>query len=205
MAVRSPLAPFRLEVPSVPRSDLLVRVIRGFAAALLAGAAIILPASPALAHNQLASSRPGQNTRVAQSPEEIVLEFTERLNADYTTIVITDGAGAQLPVDGPTVDQQRGVVRPVNPLPDGVYTVAYRVVSADGHPIQGAFRFAVNAPLTDAAAAPGAGQPTSDPGPDAEADGASGGGWLPYAVGGAVLLVAAGALAAVVFRRRRVT
>ncbi|WP_326554385.1 copper resistance CopC family protein [Micromonospora sp. NBC_01813] len=191
----------------MPRSDLLVRVTRGFAAALLAVAAIILPASPALAHNALASSQPGQNTRVAQSPEEIVLEFTERLNAEYTTIVITDVAGAQLPVDGPTVDQQRGVVRPVNPLPDGVYTVAYRVVSADGHPVQGAFRFAVNAPLTDAAAAdPGAGQPTSDPDADGPADGASGGGgWWPYAVGGAVVLVAAGALAAVMLRRRRVT
>ncbi|MFV2018462.1 copper resistance CopC family protein [Micromonospora sp. LOL_023] len=200
----------------MPRSDPLVRVTRGFAATLLVVAAIILPASPALAHNQLASSQPGQNTRVAQSPEEIVLEFTERLNVEHTTIVVTDVAGAQLPVDGPTVDQQRGVVRPVNPLPDGVYTVAYRVVSADGHPVQGTFRFAVNAPLTDASAAalgagqptsdPGAGQPTSDPGPAAEADGASGGGgWLPYAVGGVVALVAAGALAIVVLRRRRVT
>jgi copper resistance protein C len=201
----------RQEVPSVPSSDLPVRAARAAAAALLAVAAIILPAAPALAHNQLASSQPGQNTRVAESPEEIVLEFTERLNADYTTIVITDSAGAQMPVDGPEVDQQRGTVRPVQPLPDGVYTVAYRVVSADGHPVQGAYRFAVNAPLTDAGAPPPAasapaGEPTSDPAAAGEpADDNPGSSWALYSSIAAFVVLAVIAVRVAMFRRQRVT
>ncbi|MDG4766757.1 copper resistance protein CopC [Solwaraspora sp. WMMD406] len=200
----------------MPRSDLLTRATGGALAALLALGAVVLPATPALAHNALVGSEPGQNTRLARSPEQIELVFTERLNAEYTTIVVSDDGGVSMPVDGPVVDQQRGIVRPVDPLPDGVYTVAYRVVSADGHPVQGAFRFAVNAPLTEpstAASAEPPGDPSGEPGgrpatdaADSTADDSDGGGgqWWPYVLG-LLVLVAGGGVAVVLLRRRRVT
>ncbi|WFE29158.1 copper resistance protein CopC [Solwaraspora sp. WMMD791] len=185
----------------MPRSALPVRVARGVAAALLAAIVVVAPAAPAAAHAALSASQPGQNTRVAQSPEEIVLTFTEPLNGDYTTIVVSDAAGAQMPVDGPTVDQQRGIVRPVQPLPDGVYTVAYRVVSVDGHTVQGAFRFAVNAPLTGASGAPAqAGSAATDDAAPAD----SRRGWL-LAFAGAVALLIGGAAVVVLRGRRRVS
>lgn len=199
MAIRPPLVPLRQEVPSVSRSNLPVRVARGVTAALLAVVVVVAPAAPAAAHAALSASQPGQNTRVAQSPEEIVLTFSERLNGDYTTIVVSDAAGAQMPVDGPTVDQERGIVRPVQPLPDGVYTVAYRVVSVDGHPVQGAFRFAVNVPLTGASADPA--QDGAAAGSD-EAEAAGNRlGWLLAFAGAVALLIGGGAV--VVLRGRR--
>ncbi|MFY1694706.1 copper resistance CopC family protein [Solwaraspora sp. WMMA2101] len=183
----------------MPRSALPVRVARGAMAALFAAVVVVGPASPAAAHAALSASQPGQNTRVAQSPEEIVLTFTEPLNGDYTTIVVSDAAGAQMPVDGPTVDQQRGIVRPVQPLPDGVYTVAYRVVSVDGHPVQGAFRFAVNVPLTGASA--DSAQDGAAAGSDEAGDG-SRRGWLLAFAGAVVLLIGGAAVVALRGRRR---
>ena len=49
-------------------------------------------------------------------------------------------------IDGGTV-----TVSLPSPLPDGTYTVAYRVVSADGHPVQGAYQFTVTGATADAA------------------------------------------------------
>ncbi|MFY1636488.1 copper resistance CopC family protein [Solwaraspora sp. WMMB335] len=172
-------------------------------------ATLLVPASPAAAHNALVSSQPGQNTRVAQSPEEIELVFIERLNGEFTTIVVSDAAGAQVPIEGPVVDQQRGVVRPVEPLPDGVYTVAYRVVSTDGHPVQGSFRFAVNAPLVAASGAAAAsaaadGSETVEP-VQAQPEPTDGLGWWPYLVGGVVLVIVGVGVGVFVVRRRRVT
>lgn len=206
----------------MPTAEMSVRGRRGVALATqslraavsvtaVVAAVLLLPASPAVAHNALVSSQPGQNTRVTQAPEEIELVFTERLNGEFTTIVVSDAGGAQVPVEGPVVDQQRAVARPVQPLPDGVYTVAYRVVSADGHPVQGSFRFAVNAPLTAGsgaatASAAATGSAAAEPG-QAQSEEPSGGlGWWPYLVGG-VVLVTVGVTVAAVFaaRRRRVT
>nr|WP_240940212.1 copper resistance CopC family protein [Planosporangium flavigriseum] len=119
--------------------------IRAALAAAVATVALSLVATPAWAHNALRSSSPADGEQLAAPPRQVVLEFRERLDPKFTVVAIT-GPG------GPVTGEPVGVdgVRAVQPLPatlpDGRYTVAYRVVSVDGHPVQGQLSFTVAAP-----------------------------------------------------------
>jgi methionine-rich copper-binding protein CopC len=102
--------------------------------------AVLLPAGPALAHDALKSSNPAKNATV-KSVDEVKLEFTNKVRMPY---VIVRGPGdtqhqtGDPEVDGPWVTQKLN-----GELPDGSYTIAYRVVSSDGHPIEGEIPFKV--------------------------------------------------------------
>ncbi|GAA2382264.1 copper resistance CopC family protein [Nonomuraea africana] len=109
--------------------------------ALLAAlvAAVVL-APPALAHDALKSSNPKKNATV-KTVDEIELEFTAAPKLPFVIVRAADDTEHQLgkpEVDGPVVTQKlKGT------LPDGSYTIAYRVVSSDGHPIEGEIPFKV--------------------------------------------------------------
>src|SRR5690606_7082088 len=110
--------------------------------AVLAAALVALtPARPAWAHAQLIGSDPADGAVLATPPARVTLEFNESLNPTYTTIVVTDAGAEPVPSSEPEVSGPRGSVTFTQPLADGTYTVAYRVVSRDGHPVQGAFMF----------------------------------------------------------------
>ena len=99
------------------------------------------------------------------------------------------------------------VTVPVRPLgPAGEYTVGYRVLSTDSHPVQGAVRFTLTAPGPGTAAAPapsGEGAPEAVAAPDGPAStvsssGGSDSGGTPVWpwIAGAVLLLGVGVAAA---------
>ncbi|WP_305790155.1 copper homeostasis periplasmic binding protein CopC [Symbioplanes lichenis] len=121
---------------------------------LAACAALVLPGAPAWAHAQLTSSTPGEDATVKKAPAEITLKFSERLNPDFTTIVLSDEAKRKVGTDGPEVDGREGTLTPAEPLANGTYTVAYRVVSVDGHTVQGSYSFTVADPAATAAPVP---------------------------------------------------
>jgi copper resistance protein C len=131
-------------MPAVPlrRPATLVRIASALLAAMLVA---LLPAAPARAHNQLVKSDPARDAVLDTPPAEVVLEFVERLNPTYTTIVVTDAQQNRVPASQPEISGNRGTITFAQPLADGTYTVAYRVVSADGHPVQGSYSFTVAA------------------------------------------------------------
>ena len=53
-------------------------------------AAVLIPGSPAWAHAQLLSSDPAKDATLTEAPAAVALKFSERLNPDFTTIVISD-------------------------------------------------------------------------------------------------------------------
>lgn len=109
-------------------------------AMLAALVASVVLASPALAHDALKSSDPKKDSTV-ESVEEVTLEFTAKVRMPYVIVRGADGADQQAgkpALDGHVVTQKlKGV------LPDGKYTIAFRVVSSDGHPIEGEIPFTV--------------------------------------------------------------
>lgn len=164
--------------------------------ALVAGLVVLLTATPAAAHNQLIEAEPSPDSELAAPPEAVELVFVEPLDPEYTTVVVNDDAQSPVELGEPVIEGGR--VRVSLPaLAEGAYTVAYRVVSADGHPVQGSYSFTVNAADRTPSPEPGepaAVEPTGDE-PTAErlaatGDADEGGG------GGAGALVAAGAAAA---------
>ncbi|MER5334614.1 copper resistance CopC family protein [Micromonospora sp. NPDC002717] len=180
-------------------------------AALAAAALLLVPAAPAAAHNTLQSASPAKEARLTTAPTQVRLTFMQKLDPAFTTIALTDAAQAKVATGEPVVSGTTGTVTIDRPLANGTYTVAYRVVSADGHPVQGSYRFTVADPSATASpqataassAPPAAGPSTPSAGPAASASDSGEG------PGTAMLVVAAGVLAAViggaamVWRRRR--
>lgn len=162
------------------------------AVAVLLG--VLAPGSPAWAHASLVAADPVKDSTLTAAPAGVTLEFNERLNPDFTTIVVSDAAKQRVPASGATVDDVRGKVTFTGGLPaNGVYTVAYRVVSVDGHTVQGSYTFTLADPdLPDAPAAP-APSTAAMPGPADDTEGLPTGLLIGLGVAGGVLVVGAGA------------
>jgi len=89
---------------------------------------------------------------------------------------------------GPPVEAGAVVSAPVRPLgPVGQYTIAYLVLSADGHPVRGAVRFTLTTPGTGTATAPSISDRSSIAPPGAAQTGSGGAVW-PWLIGAGVLL-----------------
>lgn len=102
-------------------------------------------ASPAYAHAALRSASPADGAVLARPPTAIVLTFNEKLQDGFTTIRVTS-SGKRTQVAEAATDGDR-VTQPLPAaLPAGSYTTAYRVVSADGHPISGEVAFRLDPP-----------------------------------------------------------
>ena len=169
--------------------------------AVAAVLAVLLPGAPAWAHAQLVASDPAKDATLATAPAAITLGFSERLNPDFTTIVLSDAAKQRVPASAPAVEGGESTITPAAPLRNGAYTVAYRVVSVDGHTVQGSYAFTVADPALPATPAA-----TAAPAPviATPADGSDG---VPPGVliglGGLGVLLAAGAVALYMSGRRR--
>ncbi|MGW4946256.1 copper resistance CopC family protein [Actinoplanes sp. NPDC004185] len=144
--------------------------------------AVQLPGSPAWAHAELTASAPARDATLAAAPTSVTVTFSERLNPEFTTIVISDSARQRLAASAPVVEAGSGTVTLSPPPGNGTYTVAYRVVSVDGHTAQGSYAFTVADPALPPA-------PTTAPAMAAPPAGSGG--------TSATLLIGLGVLAAV--------
>ncbi|CAL9476294.1 hypothetical protein SUDANB58_02960 [Streptomyces sp. enrichment culture] len=124
-----------------PRVRPLVLLLLAVVGALLAGAA------PASAHAALTGSDPRQGAVVDKAPAVVSLTFSEEVSTDGDSLRVLDPRGER--VDDGTPARTGGTTYAVGlhaGLPDGTYTVTYRVVSADSHPVAGAYTFSIGAP-----------------------------------------------------------
>lgn len=113
------------------------------AGALLAGAA------PVSAHAALTGSDPAQGAVVDKAPAQVSLTFSEKVALSDGSVRVLDPSGKR--VDTGKASNLSGATYGVklhSGLPDGTFTVSYQVVSADSHPVAGAFTFSIGAPST---------------------------------------------------------
>lgn len=124
--------------------------LRGVAAAIVALVALaLLPAATASAHAALQSSTPAANSVLEQSPPDLVLDFDEDIEASLASIELFDGDGESVEVGAPQPGDDASVVTASLPeLDDGLYAVIWRVTSADGHAVNGAFSFQIGTGAT---------------------------------------------------------
>lgn len=139
---------------------------RPFAAAALVAALLSLVfglllagAGPASAHAALTGSDPQDGVVVATAPKEVTLTFSEAIAVGDGSIRVLDPSSKRVDTgaepkdlsDGSTV---RYGVELHSGLPEGTYTVAWQAISADSHPISGAFTFSIGAPSETTVALP---------------------------------------------------
>jgi len=108
---------------------------------LLAGLATFAVATPAFGHAHLSKSVPAAGATGA-SPPEIVLSFTEPLEAAFSRIEIRDATGKSVEI-GNTQVKDATMRVPLKSLPPGTYKVNWRVLSVDTHKSEGNFMFTV--------------------------------------------------------------
>lgn len=115
---------------------------------LLAGLAVAATvllgwAAPAAAHAELESTSPAAGAVLAEAPTDVTLTFSEPVEVSLGAVRVYDSDADRVDEGGTHHDGGASVVQPLGDLADGSYVVTYRVVSADGHPIHGAFTFQV--------------------------------------------------------------
>ncbi len=115
---------------------------------LLALTLVLAAPSLALGHAQLVRSSPGDASAGNASPAEVVMEFTEPVSliTPREDVEVVDAKGQSVVASPASVvrDDVKAIQVPLQrDLPDGTYTVRYRIVSADSHIIPGVLTFAV--------------------------------------------------------------
>ena len=134
--------------------------MRALLLVLVALGALIGLAPTASAHAELLGTTPSNGEHLATAPTEIVLRFSENVSPVRDGFAVLDARGKKaVDAQAELVDGTR-VRLPVKGLDNGVYSVTWRVVSADSHPVHGAFVFSVGsaqaAPLAGSGAEAGA-------------------------------------------------
>ena len=125
---------------------------RAAGAAAFATLALLLAVAPAAsAHATVVATSPGGGSVLASAPASVGVSFDEAVTVSADSLRVFDPAGVRVDVGGAAhaggdavaVRLRAGLVR-------GTYVVAWHVVSADSHPVQGAFTFSIGAPSATA-------------------------------------------------------
>lgn len=112
---------------------------------LLATALVLAAAQPAAAHSALQATEPPADQLTSGSVDRLTLTFAQHVDVLDDSVTVTAPDGQQVEVsDTARMDDGVTVVAALAArLPSGTHTVAWRVIGADGHPIEGSYRITV--------------------------------------------------------------
>ena len=115
----------------------------------------------ASAHGEIVSTFPEQYSNATPIPSEVWIEFDGDLQTldgqAINTIEVVDSTGLTVSYGDPIITGGKISTRLSGQSAPGVFTVNYRIVSEDGHPVEGSYtfnaspNFADDAPVTTAA------------------------------------------------------
>ena len=127
-------------MPSICRR--LLSVVLG---TLVIAAALLGVSAPASAHDAAESSSPAQGATVASPPEKVSVTFNKNPLGIGAQFSVKDSSGAEWADGAVDIVDNVASQKLKAGAPAGTYTVAWRVVSSDSHPIEGTFGFTASA------------------------------------------------------------
>ncbi|MDQ0770809.1 methionine-rich copper-binding protein CopC [Pseudarthrobacter defluvii] len=143
------------------RRQLLSLVLGSF----ILAAAMLGLAGPASAHDAAESTSPAQGASLAAPPAEVSVTFSNKPLGIGSSFSVKDAGGTEWADGSVQIVDNVATQKLRSGGPAGAYTVAWRVVSSDSHPIEGTFTFTVAAGAVQPGAAtsgpPTAGSPTT--------------------------------------------
>ncbi len=123
---------------TVSRRRVSICLAGGLLAALIAG-------TPALAHSFLVEATPSSKDHVATSPKTIKLRFGGGVEPKYSKLTVENAEGKVLGEGSiGTPEKPRELSMESPELAPGKYVVRYRVLSTDGHVVEGNYEFTVD-------------------------------------------------------------
>jgi len=109
-------------------------------------ALLVAAAAPATAHSFLIDANPSAKDHVAAAPKTIKLKFGAGVEPNYSTVTI-EGADGKVLASGavgkPETPRELTLDAPAD-LPPARYIVRYRVLSTDGHIVEGNYEFTID-------------------------------------------------------------
>ena len=134
-----------------------MRLIRQLVSALLGaavlGSLLLGTVGPASAHDAAESTSPAEGATVATPPDKVSITFNNNPLSVGSQVLVNDAAGSNW-ADGPVEIVDNVVSQKLKSgAPAGQYTVVWRVVSSDAHPIEGSFTFTATAGAAGSTAA----------------------------------------------------
>ena len=103
---------------------------------------LLLATGEASAHAMLDHAEPRVGNKVATTPREVTLWFTQKLEPAFSTITVTDSAGKRVDAGKTRVSGSQMSVS-LRAGGGGTYHVTWRVLSVDTHTTDGSFTFQV--------------------------------------------------------------
>jgi methionine-rich copper-binding protein CopC len=118
---------------------------RSLIALVVAMTVVLIPGAEA--HSRLVNSSPSKGSTVSTSPQSVWIEFNENLlqldEKKINALTVTDSKGRRVDILKTMIAGARITTKIKGVLKKGKYQVKYRVVSEDGHPVQGSYFFSV--------------------------------------------------------------
>lgn len=130
----------------------------------LAFVSLLLTAGPASAHDAAESSSPADGATVATAPAKVSITFNNVPLGLGSEVKVTDAGGADWADGKVEIVDNVASQKLREGAPAGKYTVVWRVVSSDSHPIEGTFAFTATAAAAGAPTGPVATVGTPQPG-----------------------------------------
>ena len=171
LAPAGPSAPRRSQTSAPRRSRR--RIGTALAAAALALGGLFLAAPAAQAHDELISSDPSDGQALEATPDAITLSFSADITPVGNAVRVTDSSGETVSTGDVEVNGTDAVQRIDSDASDETYRVVWRVVSSDGHPIEGSYSFSVGTGGTGGAELNSSATPSATPSLSGSADDAA--------------------------------
>ncbi|MGG4469580.1 copper resistance protein CopC [Paenibacillus alvei] len=99
--------------------------------------------SNASAHAYIVNSNPSENESLDEAPKKASIEYNEKIQSGFAVFNVTNSAGEKVDKGNVEVNNKTLSVDLQENLKDDVYTMEWRVVSADGHSISGLVPFSI--------------------------------------------------------------
>lgn len=107
---------------------------------------VMLSSAPATAHTNLISTNPPDCQTLTTAPQSVSLRFAADLLTAGARLVAKDASGTQVALGEATVDGGTLTAAWPASTTSGQFSVAYRAVASDGHPLEGSFAFSIEPP-----------------------------------------------------------
>lgn len=104
----------------------------------------------AFAHTGLESSIPQNGQVIKEELKQITLNFETKVEQN-STFELKYSNGDTIPVENITLSEFQMVGSLINPLENGTYQINWKIIGADGHPIEGELSFSVDVPVSETA------------------------------------------------------
>ncbi|CRK80723.1 copper resistance CopC/CopD family protein [Neobacillus massiliamazoniensis] len=98
------------------------------------------------AHAYIIESTPAENETLKTAPNEVKIQFDESIQPKFNSIIVTDSNGKQVDKKNGAIDSKKPSILKASlkkNLPGGTYRIRWKVISNDGHPVQGVIPFQI--------------------------------------------------------------